>query len=792
MRVFVIVVGFVWAGPAALHAQCADGTPPPCGVSVRAVVATATPPPEQRGRSFLVLPFRNITRAPESEWLIDGSPVLLADALGQWEEISVVSPERLYPALRRHGLEPGAVMDEDRVRRVAQETGGWTAVTGDVLATGNRIRVSVRAYDVATREVVVRASEEVGADEDIREAYERLAARLLSAAGFDGTELDLPAATTQSLEAYKAYVEGVALYHGGKIGASRERFEVAVGLDSMFAQAYAKLAEASMINIEALLDPQSPGYRYAERAAALASRLPERERRRLEATVAMFRGQLGHARELLDELLAADSNDVEALEDLAELHLLDPVLVTIDSVATRRGSFNSAARLAKRALGLAADRQENYGILVAVYARAAGQIEGRVAGLRNEPVSIPQLIASIGRPDQVFVPILRDTFELIPAESLSTLEPGFLRASRRRALEAAVAWVERWLVAAPNNAQAHQTAVDVYALGERYDDALRELAIADSIGVERQFGRIAAKRMEVLARAGRFAEAGRLVDSLIAAGDYGRQRLMTDALVANELAWLFNIQLAQGRLADADSMLRRLLDLVQSLRPDADSSTVIHNYLFLFTRRTDAAGPQRAVLIPVAVRRRAVDGVISHLSDLDDSAVVALHLLDVVNLSTRGAPDSVRTRYAAALHEAATRLVSAGRHRLALQAAVQAVITDTSRASLDAQLRTIEAILEVDPDNLDALYQRGRYAARSGQRLEDGALSLQRYLDEAAPGAWDPDFAAAHWRLGMIAEHRDDPDGARAHYEAALDENPEYANAKRALERLNLPEQHPR
>ncbi len=774
--------------PGAVAAQCADGTPPPCGVSTRPVVVTAPPPAAERGRSFLVLPFRNVTRAADTEWLIEGSPALLSDALAQWDEVSVVPAERLYPALRRQGLEPGAVMDADRVRRVAEQTGGWTAVTGDILATGNRVRVSARAYDVTTGEVVVRATEEMDAEGDIREVYERLAGRLLETAGVDAPSPNLPRATTQSLDAYKAYLQGLALYHRGRMESAHPLFEEAVALDSMFAQAYAKLAETSMTSIEALLDPQSPGYRYAERAASLSARLPERERQHVAASVAMFRGQLGHARELLNELVASDSNDVEALENLADLYMFDPVVVTEDSVERLRASFNMSARLAKRALALDGERHGNLGTLIAVYARAGGQYEGRTPGVRGERPSMPELLRAMNRPDRVFATVLRDTFEFVPAESLVTMPADTLRALRRRAISTAVAWAERWLAAAPGDAPAHQAAVDVYTLAERYDDALRELAIADSIGLEVSFGRATSERMEILTRAGRYDEAGGLVDSLIAAGDYGRERMMSDQLVINDLGWIFNLRLLQGRPALADSLLRSMVAFVQSLRPDADSSRLAHNYLFVFARRTDAAGPPNVVMIPEYVRRHVVDSLIAHIYEIPDSSEIGLHVLDAVNLSTQGAADSVRAAYAGRLHAHAGRLLDEGRIRLAVQTAIQGVLTDTSVASLDRQYETLRRVLDIEPDNFTALYQVGRYAARSGKRLEEGRAALERYVAEATPGSFDVSVAGAHWRLGMIAEHRGDRAAAREEYERALAADPDFANARRALDRLNQSE----
>src|SRR5712691_12414384 len=124
-------------------AQCPDGTPPPCTRGVIRAAATSPPPAQaDRARTFLVLPFRNLSRSAAYQWLVEGSPTMLADALGQWTELTVVPDERLYPALRRHELQPGNVMDLASLRRVAAETGGWTAVTGEVIVIGERLHVS--------------------------------------------------------------------------------------------------------------------------------------------------------------------------------------------------------------------------------------------------------------------------------------------------------------------------------------------------------------------------------------------------------------------------------------------------------------------------------------------------------------------------------------------------------------------------------------------------------------------------------------------------------------------------
>lgn len=87
------------------------------------------------------------------------------------------------------------------------------------------------------------------------------------------------------------------------------------------------------------------------------------------------------------------------------------------------------------------------------------------------------------------------------------------------------------------------------------------------------------------------------------------------------------------------------------------------------------------------------------------------------------------------------------------------------------------------PDSYLVLYQIGRLAALSGQRLEQGRDALSRCLT-LAPQEGDPSHAAAHWRLGLILEQLGDPTAARVAYQAALQEDPNFAQAKAALKKL--------
>jgi tetratricopeptide (TPR) repeat protein len=82
-----------------------------------------------------------------------------------------------------------------------------------------------------------------------------------------------------------------------------------------------------------------------------------------------------------------------------------------------------------------------------------------------------------------------------------------------------------------------------------------------------------------------------------------------------------------------------------------------------------------------------------------------------------------------------------------------------------------------------AWFQIGRTAAMSGQRLDVGERALQRYL-QYKPKSGEPPLAWAHYRLGLIHEHRRDAAAAAAAYEAALKLDPRLTDARTALTAL--------
>ena len=562
-------VGIAAWGPRLL-AQCPDGTPPPCAGARARAAAHAPPPAAERGRRFLILPFRNLSRSPELGWLVEGSTTMLADALSRWQEISVVPDERLYPALRRAGLASGAIMDPVRVRRVAEETAGWTAVTGEVIATGGRVRVSARAYDVVTGRELVRATDDVPAGGDVRPAFERIGTRLLHTAGLDTASVDLGAATTRSLDAYRAYLRGVAFAQRAQYRRAREALLEAVRLDSTFAKPYVLLAISSLfISPMSTFDPQSAAHRYAARAVQLGAQLPPADRDYAVALNAIFEAQFTAARRTLERLVAADSNDIHAVSLLSLVEYSDPILVPSGAGERPRGSLNRNNRLARRVLELDPAGHAAFIPLIYTHLLAGGDMPGLVIGVRREVGSF-QAMFSLSNV-RFFIPILRDSFELIPAESLTTVPAESLAAARRRALDGARVLVDRWLTVGPAEAEAHVAAAKVSELQGEWERALRELRIADSLGVEAGLTCTRCRRLALLGKLGRYDEAQRIVPDLWARlVSAGLMPVPTDE--SESFTWVFNLFLMRGDFTRADSALGWMASALQGMGLFPDST----------------------------------------------------------------------------------------------------------------------------------------------------------------------------------------------------------------------------
>ncbi len=715
---------------AALSAQCPDGTPPPCGGRrVLTHAAVRVPSASDRARRFLVLPFRNVTRQSAQEWLVEGSTTMLSDALGRWQGITVVSDERLYPALKRAGIAPGSIIEIASIRRISEETGGWTAVTGEVIASGGRVRITARAWDVPSNRELMRTASEVPSGSDVRLAYDSVGLSLLRSTGLNVAAPDVAGVSNPNLDAYQAYLRGLAHIRRNEWQLALVDLQESVRADSTFASAWARLAEVQVHNEPAdMYSPMSKGAQYAARAVTLSGNLPLRQRKHLFAHDALFRAQFGEAREALEGLIAADSSNLDAHEQLVGLELTDPTVMIVSGGQRPRGSPTRAARFAKRAAEMDPSRHALFGVLAWIYFQAGMPGSPGTRVVDRLPTSYPDLLQLQRQPEHVkrYAWVVKnDTIALVPAESLAFIPKDSLKAFRKQARAVARAWTERWILAAGDESSPYQMMSVLYALDGEFPAALRAVAKAESLGVQPTTWSAPAQRLAYLSMAGNLASASRLADSLTAASFFHNPTNI--GMNPDATFWAFQLHLLAGRMAMASTVLEQQ-SIVETLGNPQNPAPM----LSAFRKLMGNDDPNAAWRIPRAFHSRQLDSAIAHIMELAISDRIG-PLVPILLPFLANAADSTTLRSGDVL-KAANALAASGRTSLAYELASNMIERDSTAAVPASKF----AWFRVSAEALNATRtaRRARFHAATASVASDRA-TFEWTVDDAAPFAWN-------------------------------------------------------
>ena len=740
----------------ALRGQCVDGTPPPCAARVvaRTSVAVAVPGAQLRARRYLVLPFRNVTRQSEQEWLVEGSTTLLSESLGRWEGITVVSDERLYPALKRAGIAPGTVIEPVRVRRVAEETGGWTAVSGEILSIGGKVRITARAWDVPTSRELVRAISEVPATVDVRVAYDSVGSRLLRAAGLDLAASDIAGTTTRNLDAYRAYVRGLTRMRRSELESAFADFQESVSADSMFALGWARLSQIRSMLVTQLANGTPTLFPpwaapNAARAAALSSGLPPRQRQFVLAIDAIARSQFGEARRLLETLVSSDTTDLDALQQLIALEAYDVVMTQLPGGFRPRGSRMRAAQLAKRAIALDPSWSQMYGLLASLYAEAGSPTPALSLGVERAPASFTEFDAQrkYGLDVRLFYPLLRDSLALVPGDSLATIQKDSLAAARKRARVIARAWAERWVASAKDVAAPYQKLAQLDAWDGNFSAAVRTRAKADSLlGSSAQSnGRV--WQMMLLGKAGDTRTATIIADSLIRAGFFKQPQFVE---YWNAAAWAFHLELLAGNGSRAASVLNQVVEFNRGAVRERSSAgrDAVRAMLGL-------GSPDAELGISRALRGNVLDSLAAHFDSILRSDSLNQRIPYIVPLLARAADTSgKRSRDALDL---ASRLASSGKTEAAFELLSNLVVQDSTAEIAAATIdwyRSGAAALNAARASRTSRFEPARATVTASQAVFEwnvrGSEPFVVGAPETPPGALE-----YFWEVRMIAGERE-------------------------------------
>src|SRR5712691_11061218 len=86
------------AGLNASGAQCPDGSPPPCRQLVAIGTRRMNPPLDER--TWIIVPFDNLAKNADAEWMRGASVNLLYLGMSRWTDVRVIDDERVADLMR--------------------------------------------------------------------------------------------------------------------------------------------------------------------------------------------------------------------------------------------------------------------------------------------------------------------------------------------------------------------------------------------------------------------------------------------------------------------------------------------------------------------------------------------------------------------------------------------------------------------------------------------------------------------------------------------------------------------
>ncbi len=171
---------------------------------------------------------------------------MLTTNLARYEELDVVSSQRLFDILKNMGKLNIGTIDRTVATEVANKANVNTMLMGSIIQIGNKLRVTSQLTNVKTGNII--ASEQVEGEkiEDIFAMVDELTEKIsnkLIVSTREPTEqpLRITDATTANYRAYKFYQRGQEYYWRFDFANAAKNYERAIDIDSTFAKAHLKL-----------------------------------------------------------------------------------------------------------------------------------------------------------------------------------------------------------------------------------------------------------------------------------------------------------------------------------------------------------------------------------------------------------------------------------------------------------------------------------------------------------------------------------------------------------------------
>jgi serine/threonine protein kinase/Tfp pilus assembly protein PilF len=238
-------------------------------------------------KPIAVVSFTNQTGDPAYDYLSEAIPNLLISSLEQSRYLRVMTFERMRDLLDQMGKKNVRIIDKDLGFEVCRREGVQAIIVGSFVKGGETFATDVKVLDVNTKELLKSVSARgEGVQSILNSQIDELSREIARGVGLSQRKVESSASQiaevmTSSMDAYNYFLRGREDYEKMYYASAAQFLEKAVALDTNFAVAYLYLARTRGVLIEL-----SAQIRAIEKAKALSSRAPEKDRLSIEARYA--------------------------------------------------------------------------------------------------------------------------------------------------------------------------------------------------------------------------------------------------------------------------------------------------------------------------------------------------------------------------------------------------------------------------------------------------------------------------------------------------------------------------
>jgi eukaryotic-like serine/threonine-protein kinase len=198
----------------------------------------------------------------------------LAVQLGQSPFFAILSEDRARDTLRFMNRPPDERVTRDLAREISERQGVKAMLLGSISGIGNHYILSLEAVNAHTGDSIAREQVETDGKEQVLKSLGQAASKLReklgeSLASIQKYDAPIEQVTTPSLDALRAYSQGLELHSRARYQDAIPLYKHAIEIDSNFAIAYARLATVynNTGQFEMSREASAKAYEFRDRAS---------------------------------------------------------------------------------------------------------------------------------------------------------------------------------------------------------------------------------------------------------------------------------------------------------------------------------------------------------------------------------------------------------------------------------------------------------------------------------------------------------------------------------------------